>query len=102
MTLRLSKWLFLFLIVSLPLARPFNVTLYGLTVMYTDFIFLCAAAFWVAALVQRQTSFRTDKIYIFIGIYALAWIVSAVFSITPTKSLFKLLGEFYLFGLAIL
>ena len=102
MTLKICKWLFLLLIVSLPLVRPFNTVIFGLLVPFTDFIFLAAFAFWAIALIRRGTEFRRDKFYLFIVFYGLALIISTVFSIQPQRSFFKLLGEFYLFGLAVL
>ncbi len=102
MTFKISKWLFLLLIVSLPLIRPFNTTIFGLQVPYTDFIFLAVFAFWLIALLLRQTKLRFNIFYIFIGFYAFTFIISTIFSIDPKHSFFKLLGEFYLFSLAIL
>ncbi len=102
MNLKLSKWFFLLLIVSLPLVRPFNLTMLGLQVPYADFLFLPSVGFWLLALIQRQTRLTIDRLYIFVGIYAFALSLSTVFSITPEKSFYKLLGEFYLFGLAVL
>lgn len=102
MTLKISKWLFLLLIISLPLVRPFNTDIFGLQVPYTDFIFLAVFAFWLLALVRRESKFKFDKLYLFIGFYGFALIVSTVFSIQPLQSFYKLLGEFYLFSLAVL
>jgi O-antigen ligase len=102
MTLKISKWLFLLLIVSLPLVRPFNTIIFGLQVPATDFIFLAVFAFWFIALLRGETHLKFDWLYIFIGFYALTLVISAIFSIQPKQSLYKLLGEFYLFALAVL
>jgi O-antigen ligase len=102
MTLKIAKWLFLFLVVSLPLVRPFNLIIFGLQVPFTDFIFLAVFAVWFLALIRGEAQFKFDKLHIFIGLYGIALTVSAVFSIQPKKSFFKLLGEFYLFALAVL
>ncbi|MEP6901202.1 MAG: O-antigen ligase family protein [Actinomycetota bacterium] len=102
MTLKISKWLFLFLIVSLPLIRPLNTIIFGLQVPSTDFIFLAVIAFWLLALIRRETFLKFDKFYIFIGLYAFALTISSIFSIQPKQSFFKLAGEFYLFALAVL
>lgn len=102
MTLKICKWLFLLLIVSLPLIRPFNTVIFGLLAPFTDFIFLAAFAFWMISLIRRETELRRDKFYIFLAFYALSLIISTVFSIQPQRSFFKLLGEFYLFGLSVL
>lgn len=102
MTLKIAKWLFLFLIVSLPLVRPFNIVIFGLQVPSTDFIFLAVFAVWLLALIRGEAQFKFDKFYIFIGLYGLSLTISAIFSLQPQKSFFKLLGEFYLFALAVL
>jgi hypothetical protein len=100
MTLKICKWLFLLLIVSLPLVRPFNTQIFGLQVPFTDFIFLGVSAFWVLALVFKETRIHFDKLFFFIGLYGLTLTLSTIFSTQPEKSVFKLLGEFYLFALA--
>jgi len=102
MTLKIAKWLFLLLIVSLPLVRPFNFVIFGLQVPYTDFIFLAVFAVWFFAVIRGDTKFKFDKLYIFIGLYGFTLTISTIFSIQPQKSFFKLLGEFYLFALAVL
>ena len=102
MTLKICQWLFLLLIVSLPLVRPFNTVLFGLLVPFTDFIFLAAFAFWALALIRGVTEFRRDKLHLFLGLYGLAFLISTIFSTEPQRSFFKLLGEIYLFGLAVL
>ena len=100
--LTLSKWTFLLLVFSLPLVRPFNLTLFDLQVPYTDLIFLVSLVFWIIALVRRKTTLRIDRAYIFVGLYALAFTISTYLSVEPKLSFFKLLGEYYLFGLSFL
>ena len=102
MTFKICKWLYLILIVSLPLVRPFNAVIFGLQIPATDFIFIPVFIFWLLAIVRRETAIKFDKFYFFIGLYGIALTVSSFFSIQPQHSFFKLLGEFYLFGLAIL
>lgn len=102
MTLKICKWLFLLLIVSLPLVRPFNAVIFGLLVSSTDFIFLAVLVFWLLARLRRETILRYDKLFIFICLYGFALTISTIFSTQPQRSFFKLLGEFYLFGLAVL
>ncbi len=102
MILKIANRLFLLLIISLPLIRPFNTEIFGLQVPYTDFIFLAVFAFWLLALIRGEAQFKFDKFYLFIAFYGFALTISTIFSIQPQKSVFKLLGEFYLFALAIL
>ena len=102
MILSLSKWSFLLLIFSLPLIRPFNTDLFGLQVPYTDFIFLASSGFWALAVLRKETLVRSDRLFIFIGLYALTFVISTILSVDPKTSFFKLLGEFYLFSLCFL
>ena len=102
MMLRFTKVLFLLLVVSLPLVRPFYTRLFGLVVPSTDFIFLFAFGFWLIAILRGECRLRISKFYFFLGFYALSLTVSTVFSINPIQSFYKLLGEFYLLLLCIL
>ena len=102
MILSLSKWSFLLLIFSLPLIRPFNTDLFGLQVPYTDFIFLASSGFWALAVLRKETLVGSDRLFIFIGLYALTFVISTILSVDPKTSFFKLLGEFYLFSLCFL
>ncbi|MGB7070326.1 MAG: O-antigen ligase family protein [Pyrinomonadaceae bacterium] len=102
MSLKVSKFFFLLLIVSIPLVRPFNVELFGLLVPFTDFIFLVSAAFWLISFCQGNVSLKWNPIYAFIGFYAIAFALSTIASNDRLTSSYKLLGEIYLFGLAIL
>lgn len=102
MTLKICKWLFLLLIISLPLVRPFNAFVFGQFIPYTDFIFLAVGAFWLIALIRGEIRIEFSNFYIFLGFYGFALTISTIFSIHPQKSFYKLLGEFYLFALAIL
>ncbi len=102
MTFNIAKWSFLLLVVSLPLVRPFHVFVYGLQIPFTDFIFLCCSLFFAIAAFQKQVSIRTDRLFTFVGVYAVAFAISAVLSVEPKTSAFKLMGEFYLFGLSFL
>jgi len=102
MTLQISKWLFLLLVVSLPLVRPFNISLFGLLVPYTDFIFLFTFGFWLISILRGETKLRISKFYFFLALYGFALTVSTIFSTSPKQSFYKLLGEYYLILLCIL
>ncbi len=102
MALKFSKYLFLLLVISLPLVRPFNFKLFGLLVPYTDLIFLASFGFWCIAVIRRETPIRLDRLFLFVGLYAAGFTISTLLSVDPTKSFHKLLGEYYLFGLCFL
>lgn len=102
MALTLSRYLFLLLVFSLPLVRPFNTIVFGYPTPYTDFVFLASALFFVVALARGETSLRMDRIYLAIAVYAFALTISAIFSIDVGASFKKLIGEYYLFALCIL
>ncbi len=102
MTFRIAKWLFLLLVVSVPLVRPFNFRISEFVVPYTDIIFLSCFVFWLIAVLRGDALIRRDKLYFFLGFYALALAVSAVFSVEPARSFLKLAGELYLLSLAFL
>lgn len=102
MTLRITKALFLLLVISLPLVRPFNISLFDLLVPFTDFIFLLVFGFWLIAMLRDESKLRISKFYFFLGFYALALTVSTIFSIAPKQSFYKLLGEYYLILLCVL
>src|SRR5258708_3312685 len=102
MTLRISKIFFLILVVSLPLVRPFNFDEYWFVLPYTDLLFLLSFSFWTIALIRGETTLKFDKFYIFLALYAFTLSISTVFSVNPNHSFIKLLGEFYLFLLAVL
>lgn len=102
MTLKICRWLFLLLIVFLPLIRPFNTYIFGFLVPYSDFIFLAVLVFWLIAVFRGETRLKFDKLFLFIGLYGFALTVSTIFSTEPQHSFFKLLGEFYLFALAVI
>ncbi len=102
MTLKVSRYLFLLLVFSLPLVRPFNFRLFGLLVPYTDLIFMVSFGIWLIAIIQREATIRFDRLFIFVGLYAATFTISSVLSVDPTKSFYKLLGEYYLFALCFL
>ena len=100
-SLKLCRWSFLLLIVSLPLVRPLGTTLFGIYVPATDLIFLVVCAFWLLTLIRREAKLHFSKLYVFLGFYAFALAASTVFSTEPERSWPKLLGELYLIGLAV-
>lgn len=102
MTLKITNWLFLLLIFSVPFVRPFDFFLFGLKTSATDFIFLVTFIFWLIALLQKQARFRFSKFYYFLAFYGLALTISTIFSSNFQQSFYKLLAELYLLALAVL
>jgi hypothetical protein len=80
MTFKICKWLFLLLVISLPLVRPFNTVIFGLQVPFTDFIFLAVGALFLISLIKRETELKFTAFYYFIGLYGLALTVSTISS----------------------
>src|ERR1700674_1843197 len=83
---RLDEWLYLLLIFSLPLVRPFNLIAWGLLVPLTDFIFVGAALAWLLALANKKASFRRSWFYLPLALYLGALIISSVASTVPRQS----------------
>lgn len=98
----LLRWLFLALVVSLPLVNPFSLVLFNTAIPAADFIFLAVFAVWLVALLRGKISFRNSRFYLFLFLYAAAMTVSTVFSTDFDRSAKKLAGEFYLLTLAVL
>jgi len=95
------EWAFLVLVFSLGFMRP-NVVLLGSTATATDFVFVGCCVLFAIALVTRQASFRFDRLYIWLGLYVLALILAAAFSIDTASSFRRLPAEIYVIALAVL
>lgn len=91
---------FLVLIFSLGFMQP-NLKFRGLAVQFTDLIFLVTAGLWFVAIVLRRIDLRFDRIFILIALYFFGLFLSALFSPDAGFSLTKLVGEGYLFLLAV-
>ena len=101
-TVRLLDGLYLLLIATLPIVRPFGVSVAGLVVPVSDLIFVVAALAWIADLVSRRRAVRPSRVYPLLALYFAALCCSAWFSESPGRSALKLVGETYLIGLAVL
>src|SRR5262245_4474058 len=99
---RLAEWLFIALVFALPLVRPFNLSLFDLTIPTSDFIFVAAAIVWIVALIAGRAEFRRSRFYLPLALYLSAMVVSTVLSEDIRRSAIKLAGEAYLIGLAVL
>lgn len=91
----------LLLIVSLGTMQPFVfVALQKLSP--TDLIFPFALMLWVGGLVFQRIRLRIDHSYWFLAAYFAAMALSSIFSVNPSSSYIKLIGEGYLLGIAVL
>lgn len=102
MIIRLLNYSFFLLVFSLPFVQPFGgIKLYYKT-QFTDYIFLVCAALFFAAVIFRRLKLKFSSFYIVLSFYLLAFVCSTVLSTDIRLSAVKLLGEFYLIGLAVL
>ena len=101
-SLRTDQYLFLILVGVLPVMWPFRVKLYGLDVLAADLIFVVSALAWLSALIRGVVKLRRGWFYLPLAIYLAAMICSTIASADPRRSMFKLVGEFYLLCLAVL
>jgi len=101
-TLKITKALFLLLVFSLPLVRPFNFDFGEFTLPFTDVIFLAVFFFWIVSLIRREIELPLDGFLAVAIFYAAALTLSAAFSEEPRRSFLKLGGEVYLIVLAII
>lgn len=92
---------FLLLIFSLGFMQP-SVEARGLTLPFTDMLFILTFILWGVALVRRVIDVQFDGIYILFALYALGMLLSVVFSQNLAVSITKYLGELYLIGLALM
>jgi putative inorganic carbon (hco3(-)) transporter len=99
MVSRLAKWSFLLLVFSLPFFRPLNFTIAGTRVPATDIIFVVTALLTAIAILRGELRLRYDRAFIGVVIYGAVLAVTAFF---PEASVFKLIGEYYLFALCFL
>ncbi len=101
MFLRTAKILLLLLVFSLCYIQPF-VLIFNFQIPPTEFIFLGTAAFWLLALITRQTRFRFHNFFWLLLFYFAAMLISAIFSDDRRLSFIKLAGEIYLLSLPVL
>ncbi len=97
----LVEWSFLLLVFSVGFMLPYF-DLLNNRIPLTDFIFLGVSALFFLAVIFRKIKLRRSWFYLPLAIYFLALTLSAVFSINQKSSLIKLLGVFYLIGVAFL
>lgn len=97
----LVEWTFLILVFSVGFMLPYFDLLRN-RIPLTEFIFLGVSALFFLAVIFRKIRLRWSWFYFPLVLYFLALTLSAVFSVNQKSSLIKLLGVFYLLGLAVL
>ena len=102
MTRKLAKVLFLLLVVSLPLVRPFNFTFRHTLIPFTDVLFVLCLSCWIISVIRRESPVYLDRLVIPLSIFLAVVCVSVVTSPDTARSLFKGLGIAYLATLALL
>jgi len=102
MKIRIEQWPFLLFVASLPFASVLHFRFYSYPVQIADILFLLAAAAWIAAFAIKRRSVVRSRFYIFLAAYAIAVVLSTIASANPAFSSIKLLGKFYLIGIALL
>lgn len=95
-----ARWLMLLYVVTLPIVWPLDTRILGIHVFATDLIFAAAFVFWRVSLSKGAIQF--DRRYLlFVAAFFLAFLISAVFSTEPQRSLLKLVGVFYLIAVSL-
>lgn len=100
--IRIEQYPFLLFAASLPFASVLQFRFYNYPVQIADILFLLAAAAWIAAFILKRRSIVRSPFYLFLAAYAIAVVLSTIFSANPAFSSIKLLGKLYLIGIALL
>ena len=100
--LKAEQWLYVLFAASLPFATLFQLSVFDKTVQLSDLLFLASAIVWVFSLLTKRKDFVWSWFYVFLAAYALSTILSTLTSINPSQSSVKLVGKFYLIGIAFL
>lgn len=100
--LKTEHWLYLLFVASLPFSTLFQSKLFGLTVQLPDLLFLIATAGFVVAVITQRETPRWSRFYLCLAAYACALVLSTITSANPAQSAAKLVGKFYLIGIAAL
>jgi O-antigen ligase len=96
-----AKYNFFVLLASLPLMK-WGLPINGLVAFPADLLFVITTMLWVAAIALGQARLHLDRSFLLLAAYFAAMAVSAVFSVNPSVSAFKLLTQVYLLLLPVL
>lgn len=102
MLTKITNFIFLLLIFSLPFVNVAYLPFSGQKVLITEFVFLAACLILILQLAVRNELPKFERFYLPLIFYAAALVLSAFFSETPKVSALKLVGEFYLIAIAVL
>ena len=94
-------WLTLIAIFSIGFMKPL-IFVSNQRLSPVDLLFPLTALLVLASMIVGQISVKFDRSYLYFGAYFGAMLISSIFSLDPTLSFKKLLGEAYLIGLAVL
>jgi len=101
--IRIWEWLFLGWIAAIPVMIWFNVRFAGrYTLPFADFLFVGAAAVWLACLLCGASRLRWSGWYFSLLAYSGALILSTIASQNIRHSAPKLAGDLYLIGAALM
>lgn len=98
----IEHWFYLAFVASLPFPSVLQFRLFSVPVQLPDLLFLAAAAAWAAGYVAGHKTLVRSRFYVFAALYAIAVILSTIASADPARSSVKLIGKFYLIGIALL
>ena len=100
--LRIEQWLYVLFVVTLPFAAVLQFRPFGVPLQLSDLLFLACASVWAIAFLVRRDNLRWNWFYACLAAYAASVVVSTITSVDPSQSSVKLIGKFYLIGIAFL
>ena len=87
---------------TISFAALFQIRFIYESLQLPDSIFLAAALVWFFAVALGRSKLRWSWFYVCLAVYAAAVTISAITSVEPAQSSVKLVGKFYLIGIAVL
>src|SRR5688572_6512110 len=100
--IRPGQWPFLLFVASLPFPAVFQFRSSYAIFQLSDLLFLAAGASWAFAWATGRRALVRSWLYLFLAAYGISVVLSTVASADPARSSVKLIGKFYLIGIAFL
>ncbi|MGD9561454.1 MAG: O-antigen ligase family protein [Pyrinomonadaceae bacterium] len=97
-----EQWFYLAFVASLPFPSVLHFYAGSFPITLPDLLFVAAAAAWAVAWLTGRRALAGGRIYAFMAGYAIAVALATIFSADPARSAVKLVGKFYLIGIALL